>query len=207
MYKSGDFRRCFFNPFEQEPLKAYPRLAGLLSAIDVGKKEPLAEISDDLKNCMVRYVLALYDPKSPLINDYPDLGTRKSAAADVAGFDRVANETILNILFECDSEYLVSFIVSYLREVVQSRIWASVMADEQTFWEFVSRMLLPIGRTNKDKDDVSAVSLKTKLSEDKESIGQRLDNNWNKFFGEDDELKKKAEKKKLFSPEEMAGVK
>lgn len=199
MYKSADFKRCYFNPLEEKPFVKYPRLCELVPDMSGEKVELLSRV--------MRYILALYDPKSPLIADYPDLGTRKTAAAEVAGFDRSADIETLEMLYTCDSELVVTIIVNFLREIVQSRAWASVQADEQTFWEFIQRMMLPINRTTKDKDDVSAVALKTKLSEDKESIGRRLDQNWLKFFSDDEDLKTKVEKKKSFSPEEIAGVK
>lgn len=202
MYKKEDFRRCFFNPLAEDLNYEYPRLAVLLPhGIE---DERFADSKSQTK--MIRYVLALYDPKSPLVKDYPDLNSRKIEAARVAGYDIEAEREILDMVYSCDSEYLVQFIINFLRQIVQSRAWASIQADEQTFWEFVFRMLLPI-RESKDKDDVSAVSLKTKLGSDKEDIGDRLERNWNRFLGDDEDLKKKVQIKKGFSPEDMAGVK
>lgn len=190
------------NALEKNLFEEYPRLLEMLPRDSSDR----TFTSDRDEEKMIRYVLALYDPKSPLVKDYPDLNTRKTAAAEVAGYDLEEDKDVIDRLFRCDSEYLVEFIVTYLRQIVQSRSWASITADEQTYWEFVSRMLLPINRTNKDKDDVSAVALKTKLGEDKENIAERLDRNWNKFLGDDEELKRKVQKAKGWSPEEQAGV-
>lgn len=190
------------NPLEENLIEEYPRLLVLLPG---NRDDNLFGGDNTFK--MVRYVLALYDPKSPLVKDYPELYSRKVAAAEVAGFNISIDTELLGTLYSCNDEYLVEFIVNYLRYIVQSRAWASITADEQTFWEFVSRMLLPINRTMKDRDDVSAVSLKTKLGEDKEAIADRLERSWNRFLGDDEDLKKKVNKAKGWSPEEQAGVK
>lgn len=202
MYTKEQFRRCAMNPLAENIFEEYPRLLVMLPR---EAKDKIFDNDDQIR--MIRYVLALYDPKSPLIRDYPELNSRKIAAAELAGYDLEKDASITEKLFRCDNEYLVEFIITFLKTVVQSRAWASITADDQTFWEFVSRMLLPINRTEKDKDDVSAVSLKTKLGEDKENIADRLERNWNRFLGEDEDLKKKVQQKKGWSPEEQAGVK
>jgi hypothetical protein len=204
MYTKDDFRRCSMNALEENLFERYPRL---LEMLPVDRSEKIFSQDDTQQAMMIRYVLALYDPKSPIIKDYPDLNTRKTAAAEIAGYNLEKDTDVLQVIYTCNSEYLVEFIVTYLRQIVQSRSWASITADEQTYWEFIQRMMLSINRTNKDKDDVSAVALKTKLGEDKENIAERLERNWNRFLGDDEELKKKIQKAKGWSPEEMAGVK
>jgi hypothetical protein len=196
MYAKDDFKKCFFNPYDKG-LMDNPRVQQLIP-----DKEDL--LSDDAARTM-RYVVALYDPKSPLVRDYPDLNTRKIAAATIAGFDINVDAESEEMLFTCDSEFLVQLIVNYLRYVVKSRVWAALQADEQTFWEFVTRLMLPITRGDKDRDLVGAVSVKTKLSEDKENINDRLDRNWSRFLADDDQLIRKIETGD-YSPEGYAGV-
>src|SRR5688572_27454825 len=182
MYTKDDFKKCFFNPMDKN-LMDYPKVQQLIP------DHLHDELSEDER--VIRYVLALYDPKSPLVRDYPDLNTRKIAAATIAGFDITADEECTNKLFSCNSEFLVEMIINFLRTVVKSRTWAALQADEQTFWEFIIRLMLPITRGDKDKDLVGAVSVKTKLSEDKENINDRLDRNWSRFLGDDELLIKK----------------
>jgi hypothetical protein len=202
MFAEKDFNRCFYNPLAKNLFSTYPRLNELLPK-EFDEEDPLTTENERL----VRYILALYDPQSPIIKEYPDLTSRKMAAADIAGYHAEKERELLDKVFACDSEYMVAIIVSFLKNIVQSRLWASIQADEQTFWEFVGRMMLPIAKDNKDKDMVSAVAMKTKLSEDKESIVTQLEKNWQRFFADDDNLKKKVEKKNNWSPESMAGVK
>lgn len=202
MFTEKDFSKCFYNPMAKNIFSAYPRL-NELAPKEVDEEDKLFSEKERL----VRYILALYDPQSPIIKEYPDLTSRKMAAADVAGYHAVKEQELLDVIFACDSEYMVNIVVSFLRNIVQSRLWASIQADEQTFWEFISRMMLPIAKDNKDKDMVSAVAMKTKLSEDKEGIAVQLEKNWQKFFSDDEGLKKKVEKRNNWSPESMAGVK
>jgi hypothetical protein len=200
MYTKNDFKKCFFNPLDED-LMENDRVQALIPA--------QTQINDELvdDDRVIRFVFAMYDPKSPLVRDYPDLNTRKLSAATIAGFD-IANkeeERLMEQLFSCDSEFLVLLIKNFLKEVVKSRVWAAIQADEQVFWEFVIRLLLPITRGDKDKDLVAAVSVKTKLSEDKENINERIDRNWSRFVGDDQQLVKKMETSD-FSPEGYAGV-
>jgi hypothetical protein len=195
-YTKQSFDRCFFNPLEKDLFKSYPKLKEL-EPPEIAEDDPLASEGEQL----FKYVIALYDPKSPLIKDNPDLNQRKIAAAEIAGY---SDNGKLDIIFSCGSDYLVALIVGYLRNVVQSRLWASIQADEQVFWEFVARLHKPIAEES-DKDGVSAIEKKIKLSQGRETISSQIEVNWNKFFSDDEDLKKKV-RKHDYSPEAMAGV-
>jgi hypothetical protein len=199
MYQKQDFGRCFFNPLEKNLLKTYPQLSELLTPkIDT---DPLSEEGEDL----IRYVLALYDPKSPVVKDNPDMNSRKIEAARIAGYDLTGDSGKLELMYACASDYLVGLIVNFLRKIIQSRVWAAIQADEQVFWEFVARLYKPIAEES-DKDGVSAIEKKIKLSQGRETLSSQIELNWNKFFSDDEALKKKVEKKKDYSPEAMAGA-
>lgn len=189
-YEARDFARCHFNPLEKSLLKTYPNLQELLPEGEVDERT-------------IRYCLALYDPKSPVVRDNPDMTSRKIAAAEVAGL--VKDKKAMDDLFACNDSAMVEFIVNFLKRVVQSRVWASLQADEQVFWEFITRLFKPISEQS-DKTDVDAQEKKLKISQGKETVSALIDQNWQKFLGDDVDLKKKA-KRQNFSPESMAGVK
>lgn len=199
MYVEKQFDKCFFNPLEKNLLKAYPRLQELIPK-EYTEEDKLASEGEKL----LRYIIALYDPKSPIVRDNPDLAQRKIEAAQLAGYDLKKDDEKLEILYACDSDYMVAIIVNYLRNIVKSRVWASIQADEQVFWEFIGRLYKPISEES-DKDDINAGEKKIKLSQGKETISVQIDSNWSKFLGDDEELKKKV-KKQDFSPEAMAGI-
>lgn len=192
-YEEKDFSKCFFNPLVKDPFKAYPNLTGLLP-----KNGTLTEGA-------IRYCLALYDPKSPVVRDNPDMTSRKMAAAELAGFDLQKETTAVDALYTCSLEPFREFIINFLKNVVQSRTWASIQADEQVFWEFIQRQFKPITEES-DKNDVDAHEKKLKIARGKEDISALIDQNWNKLLGDDEDLKKKT-KRQTFSPESMAGVK
>jgi hypothetical protein len=190
-YTVKDFSRCFFNPLEENLFSTYPQLHDLL---------PEGEIDERT----IRYCLALYDPKSPVVRDNPDMSGRKSAAAEVAGFS-IKDTAVLDRLYACNDEAMVLFIMAFFKRVVQSRLWASIQADEQVFWEFIQRLFKPISEES-DKNDVDAHEKKLKIAKGKEEVSALIEQNWIKMIGDDEELKKKV-KRPTFSPESMAGVK
>jgi hypothetical protein len=198
LYNKEDFRKCQFNPFEKNLFKAYPRLLELVA--DFEEDALPAE-----KESILRYVIALYDPASPIVKDYPDLQDRKMAAAGVAELD-IADDDKIRVLFECSSDPVAQIILGFLKNFVQNRLWSMIISNEQAFWEYNLRMLTAIS-ADRDKDLMSAVAIKTKLSDDLEAINNRLERFLSNFYGDDSELKKKAQKRGHFTPEDMAGVK
>lgn len=188
-YEAKDFSRCFFNPLEKNLLKTYPELEAILPEGGLDEKT-------------IRYCLALYDPKSPVVRDNPDMTGRKMAAADVAG---LKDKAVMDRAFACDDEAMVLFIISFFKKVVQSRLWASIQADEQVFWEFIQRLFKPISEES-DKNDVDAHEKKLKIAKGKEEVSALIEQNWSKMLGDDEDLKKKT-KRQTFSPESIAGVK
>jgi hypothetical protein len=56
-------------------------------------------------------------------------------------------------------------------------------------------MMKPIKDSLKDKDEMGATALKSKLSEDKEDIRKRIMAGYRDIFGDDENLKKHTKKK------------
>jgi len=190
-YQKQSFDKCFFNPLEKDLLKTYPQLKELIDGIEISDRQ-------------IKYCLSMYDPKSPVVKDNPDINARKIAAAEVAGYDKQKDKEELDKLFACDEEGVIVFTINFLRKVVKSRVWASLCADEQVFWEFIQRLFKPISEDS-DKTDVDAQEKKLKISKGKEEVSALIEVNWNKLLGDDEDLKKKV-KKQDYSPESMAGI-
>jgi hypothetical protein len=80
-----------------------------------------------------------------------------------------------------------------------------ICANEQTFFEYSRRMMKPVEEKDaKEKDLMSAIAIKSKLSEDMDAINNRLDSYYDKLYGDND-LKNKVQKVKI-SPESMSGT-
>lgn len=194
-YTEKHFLSCPFNPLDKSLFVTYPKLKGLIYGRD-------AKTIDEWEKLM-RYIIALYDPGSPLIKDNNDLTVRKQAAAEVAGFDIVLENDYLLKIYTCDDDDFTEVTVLYLKLYGNSRLWTMIQANLQTFWEYSLRLMTPISRAEKDKDLVSAVSMKSKMSEDLETINDRIERCLKKFYNGDIELEEKAKIKRI-TPESIA---
>lgn len=207
-YTSDTFKNCQFNPYEEYPLSAYPRLKEIVVEDDHrAEDEDEGETDNHIRvpiERIVRYIVAMYDPKSPLIKGESNLLRRKEVAAFIAGFDLDKDEDMLEILFDCKYEHIVIMIQNFLKFFVKSMEWAMLVAYESSFWEFQSRLMQPIERGDKDKDLVSAMQSKTKISNDIQELYNKFEAAKEKFYGNDTVLIKAANKIKRFTPEGVA---
>lgn len=198
-YQKEQFNRTLFNPLEKNLLKTYPRLLGLFPNED---ERPIEE-----REKLLRYVIALYDPASPLQKEYPELLVRKEMAALLAGFDLAKDEARLVELYSCLDDSVVELIIAYLK-IVRNRTWSMIVSIEQTVWEYNLRLLSPISKGDKgDKDLVAAVNMKSKMAEDLGVMNERLDEYLKKFYGDDEDLITNAKKVERITAESVAGVK
>lgn len=78
-----------------------------------------------------------------------------------------------------------------------------IVSNEETFYEYASRMMLPIKTGTKgEKDELSAVAIKSKLSADMDEINDRLDKYYVKLY-DDVDLKNTLLKPRI-TPESMS---
>lgn len=191
-YKQTDFKNCQFNPLtDQEMLDAYPKLGEI---IDV-------EWHDDNLDTILRYMIMVYDPKSPLISYERDLNYRKDTAILLA---KIEDETIAAAVVNSTHIYSPALFIKYLMRFARSKEWAAICAFESSFWESIKEVIEPIsGKTSKEKLD--SVQKKAAIKEEIEKDIRRLDQLYRTFFGEDDELQLKA--KRRLTPEMIANSK
>lgn len=204
-YKEQDFKRCLYNPLSKSKLAAEQRLQALFPVINEEEDAAVLFLDEVPRETLLRYIVCLYDPESPLLKE-PSLAIRKTEAARIAGYDLEAYEQWLeDELYSCKNPVVLHVIAKYL-EMRRSREFAGLMADEQTYWEFTKRLMEPISKGEKETDIMRALDIKTKLSEAKEIINARLTTNWNKFFAGDDEAIQQATTISIWTPEAAAGV-
>jgi hypothetical protein len=200
-YTEKDFRRCLLNPFSKDKLINHNSLE-LVWKVEMEEDDIWTDVS---RETLIRYIIALYDPESPLLKE-PSLEQRKTDAALIAGYKLDKDNVFLeNELYSCKNNYAVHVIARYM-QLRKSRQFAGLMADEQTYWEFIRRLLEPISKDGKDRDIMSALDIKTKLSSAKEELDARLTANWKKFFADDEDVVKSATMLNIFTPETMAGI-
>lgn len=193
MYTKMDFSGCMFNPMAEQPMmKTYPRLCEIVTP-------EWAKITNF--DNIIRYVIATYDPRSPLISNERDLNHRKGVAAEIAGLD-TSNEEEIQQVYDFTNKVVLDFTMKYLMRFVRSHVWAAIVASEFRYWEAIKLLMVPInGKT--DKEQLEAAQKKDVLSESIDTGMRRIENYYKTFFGEDEMLEKKA--KTRISAESIAG--
>lgn len=199
-YTSKHFTNCVFNPLVNGAvLKAYPELKQHL-------KDEWAE--DDNFDSILRYVIAVYDPKSPLVREQ-DLNKRKEDAARIVGFDftEEIKAQIFNSTYPSLPEkqaWVDELIFMYLKQFVKSREWAAIVALEFAYWEQIKQLMAPIvGKTS--ADELAAVQKKAIVSNELGEMLKRVATYRSLFFDEDIQLEQAVmQTKKRFDPQAIA---
>lgn len=195
IYSEKTFQQCAFNPFCEEKMTAhYDKLNTII--------EPSWNEDPNLDS-IIRYVIAAYDPKSPIVINERDLNYRKTAAAEIAMFDLEDTE-LMDSIYNCEHPILFELTMRYLQRFAKSKEFAAICAVEFKFWESIRKLMKPLDDDVKDKDLLAAVQMKATVSDEIEKDIARLDKYYKQFFG-DDELEKKA--KRRSAPEAIADSK
>jgi hypothetical protein len=171
---------------------------------------------------LIRYTMALYDKKSPLIKLMTDLGLRKKEAAALAGYDLDA-DTIEGLSITISStdedgepivrpatlEDLYDFVDPDLQTLVTEFLidqndfyWSMIVSNTQTFYEYQKALLSEVVLVESEKDRLQSLQIKGKLMDDCEKIAERVEVYYQKVFG-DNKIAEKA-RSKNFTPESMA---
>jgi hypothetical protein len=219
MYQPQDFNHLQFNPTDRDVLENNPELEGLFPPMPEPPKKKKKkgddspeedEVADEnrihyegLKPFLLRYIVALYDPASPLKRDYPKLNNRQMAAAEVADLteNRYVSDSdgLLTILFENSDPFIVGTIHNYLKDYAQVMLYAQIQANESVFWEYVRRMMTYSASAD---DDI----VKSRMGDELGKIQERLEALSKKFYGDDEKLTISAQnvKRKRSNPESWA---
>lgn len=157
---------------------------------------------------LLRYVCLVYDPQSKLIRDTSNYEVRKRTAAELAGYSAITKDdnNLIDELLEMKDEEVIHVVDLFLKMEIKERLWYMIQGNEQTFYEYGKRLVTPIkwgnGINSKEKDEMSAIAIKTKLSNDMAVILEQLEKDYNKFYADDTQLIKVIAKRR-YSPEEM----
>jgi len=193
-YKYDDFSACAFNPMAKEKMIVkYPRLYSLI-------ENETWDIKEHNIDALIRYIIAAYDPKSPLLINERDLNFRKTIAADIAGLP-AKDEEYMDSVYSFSHPFLVDMLIKYFMRFSKSKEYAAIVVIENCFWESTKKLLEPIeGKSSKEQLD--AVQKKSALKDELDKDIIRIDKLYKSFFGEDVELEKKGKLK--ITPEDIA---
>jgi hypothetical protein len=193
-YSQESFKNCLFNPFAKDLTGKYPALKDLLPQGEHGEK-------------VLKYILFLYDPKSPFIRDIRNIKTRKQEAAKLAGFDLQKDSDFLDSVYSFKNKEAAAKAIKFLKEFIHDRTWSMIVSHEQTFYEYNERLMKPVEDdkdTTKEKDVMATIVLKSKLVQDLKEIHTILKEYYKEIF-EDDDLREQVINNRI-SPETMARV-
>lgn len=191
----NDYERLEFDPTVKEKLeKKYPKLK---------------ELFGDFIDRQMRYVILMYDINSPLRPLYPEIRKRKEWAADIAGYkiDSKEAEELYTLSINIEGVMkpntpLLDLILKYL-SYQNNRLWTLIITNEQAFTEFQQKVMSEVGG-DADKDQLSAVNIKTKILESMDAIHRRLDGYYRELSGDDTDLDDALQKKKRMTAESVA---
>lgn len=180
MYTKKSFHACQFNPLCEGPiLDEYPQLKMLFVR------------TADNADSLLRYIIMVYDPKSPMVTGERDVNKRKELAAKMASLPD-----------DFDYFFMPEIVTEYLKTFSRSKEWAAICALEFKFWESITKLMQPI-KPGKDIEELQAVQKKATISEEIEKDIRRLESYYRTFYGEDEMLVKKAGR---ITPEGIAGL-
>lgn len=187
-YKQKEFNNCQFNPLtELAMVNAYPLLSEII--------EP--EWCDEYLDSILRYMIMVYDPKSPLVINERDLNYRKSVAIELAHIDQDIVEAIIHSVHK----YCPKLIFQFLKRFLRSREWAAIFAIETAYWESIKEVVEPISGKN-SREKLDSVQRKSLIKQEIIEDIKRLTDLYSKFFGDDEELQNKN--KRRLTPELIA---
>ena len=189
IYKQSDFNNCQFNPLvDGLMLQVFPLLSEIIDP----------EWNDEYLDSILRYIIMVYDPKSPLVLNERDLNYRKGVALELS---RLEDQDIAEPLITSTHIYSPALTIRYFRRFSRSKEWAAICAFESSFWESLKEVMEPISGKN-SREKLDSVQKKAAIKEEIEKDIKRLDQLYRTFFGEDEDLLNKN--KRRLTPELMA---
>jgi hypothetical protein len=176
-YKKENFSKCQFNPIAEGNMRQlYPKLE---------------EIFETTEDALIRYVILLYDKKSPLLEDERDFNKRRAVAGDLTFFDYEPEDAE-------SQEMITTAIVNYL-QFTNDKTFAAAQAIEYKMWEAITQILTPI-KGKSSKEELEAAQKKSLLADEIDRDIKRLDSYAREMSGSDTVLEKKV-KRSFSSPE------
>lgn len=134
---------------------------------------------------LVKYIFFMYDPKSDLVNEYPDdLELRKEVAALDAGYQKYQDEfpEFVTEIFEFKDTEAVKFILEFL-QVSKNDVWREWMMSEQELFQ-----LYKIRGQLHENLSIEQIKKKAELGEQCKVIITRIKALKEEFYGDNRDL-------------------
>lgn len=144
-------------------------------------------------NPIVRYILFMYDKKSPLHKKFLNISSKKANAIELSG---IKEELIEN-------DEVIDMIVEFLA-YQNDKLWAVICTNENLFLEYMAVLNTRLDNFNTDKDIVGTLKIKEEVRKYLDSLRLSLDAQYEEFYSGDKDLKEKVEKTRRLRPETVS---
>jgi len=148
---------------------------------------------------VIKYIVYLYDPDSPLKEHYKNLEQRKEAAIKEAGFDgKKETRDKLNRMIDLRDEKVLPLIIDYLA-YKNNLLWSNIVASEQAHSHYARLIMQKPADADEAKKAAALLKVIDELADD-------IPKYYRKLFGGDDKIAELAMKREKvsFDPESVA---
>jgi len=155
---------------------------------------------------IVKYILYMYDLRSPMRRQISEIKQRKQECAILAGFEleKGRDKAEVDRLFNFEDEQAFDFVLNFLR-YQNNKTWAVLVSNEEVLFQYQEELLKPVTNYKTDKDKLSAHDLKSKLMAESDKILERIELYEEKIYGTDKDLLNKVRQAPI-TPEQIANV-
>lgn len=153
----------------------------------------LSEVFAGISDTHIRYILLLYQfNDNQFLKTYREnITDRREKAMEKVGFKPEDKMSVLMGNDELHNTNVLSFV-----RFLNSKTWMLISALEQRFVEAVELIMKPlVNLDEKSKDLLSSAQLKSRLSDDCDSMLEKLDSYYKTLFGDDVDTAKVLNKK------------
>lgn len=188
-----------FTPLLSKPKKPIQELYPFLDDV-----EGIYEFEHHDRERVLHYMLLAYHPDSPMIERFTSVSQRKEKSAEYAGYTSSDKDgRIKDMLIDHSDPEFLKILHNFL-VFINNRVWSMIVSNETTFAEYQLKLITPLAYDGKDKDMLTAATIKGKLMEQMDEINKRLDTYYQRFYMGDEKLVIVGTKKKGITPESIA---
>lgn len=185
-----DYRNCSPNLDEIPSWKNYPDKKHEI--IEDGKIVVKRNKKSDF-NSIIRYILFVYDKKSPFHKKFNNISAKKQNAINFSGI----NESLLK------HDEVIEMIIDFLL-YQNDKLWSVICTNENLFTEYMTVLNTKLENFNSDKDIVETLTKKEKVRGFFEKLCSDLDVQYDTFYNGDKDLQEDTQKKRRLTPETVS---
>lgn len=136
---------------------------------------------------MTKYVLYMYDHKSPMRKYYQDITMRKQECAALAGYHILRDKKKLERFYNFEDDVFMAMVLKLLK-FQNAKKFAVLQSNTEVLWQYQEELLKPISMYKSDKEKYQAMEVKAKLMSESEVIIKRIDMLEKLIYGDEAKL-------------------